>query len=108
MDWVSWPENSVGPTANRYPFPFVSVTEATWAVVSFQPTTTTFRFPADWARAYGTLTLIAGVCGVASFSCTKAMAVAASRETDNRPSPEGPHEMARSRGRRQDELALRQ
>jgi hypothetical protein len=37
-----------------------------------------------------------------------AVAVAAAREADDSPWPEGPHATAMSRGRRQDELALRQ
>ena len=41
--------------------------------MSFQPTTTTFRFPADWTEVYGTLTMAIEVCGTASFTCTKAM-----------------------------------
>ena len=42
-------------------------------MVSFQPTTTTFKSPADCARVKGTLTLVMDVCGVASFTCTNAM-----------------------------------
>jgi hypothetical protein len=48
-------------------FPFVSVTETTPAMVSFQPTATTFRFPADCAAVNGTLTAVTAVCGAAEF-----------------------------------------
>src|SRR5689334_13258265 len=50
IDWVALPARAVGPTARVYVFPLESVTEATLAVVSFQPTTTTFRFPVDCAE----------------------------------------------------------
>src|SRR6266436_9596544 len=72
MACVSAPAAAVGPTANWYAFPCVSVTEETRAVVSFQPTTTTFRFPADCAAVNGTATVSIGVCGVAEFTWTKA------------------------------------
>jgi len=41
------------------------VTEETRDVVSFQPTTTTFRFPADCVALNGTLTVDTDDCGVA-------------------------------------------
>lgn len=43
----------------------MSVTELTVAVVSFQPTTTTFKSPAVCADAYLTATEACAVCGVA-------------------------------------------
>ena len=45
--------------------PAVSETEATWAVVSLQPTMTTFKWPASCAPANGTATVVCGVCGTA-------------------------------------------
>jgi hypothetical protein len=45
--------------------PEVSVTLLTVALVSFQPTTTTFKFPAVWAATYFTLWVETGDCGVA-------------------------------------------
>jgi hypothetical protein len=71
MDCVRRPAFVVGPTASWYAFAFVSVTETIRAVVSFQPTTTTFRFPADCAALNGTLTDVTDDCGVAKFIWTK-------------------------------------
>src|SRR6266446_4784018 len=51
-------------------FPFVSVSDVTAAVVSFQPTATTFRFPAVCAAAYLTVTDAVFDCGVAYATCT--------------------------------------
>src|SRR4051794_38892338 len=73
MDWVSEPANSVGPTADWYAFPLLSVTDTIRAVVSFQPTTTTFRSPAACAALNGTLTLAAELCGVALLTWTNVM-----------------------------------
>src|SRR6266404_788436 len=52
-------------------FPFVSVTDVTAAVVSFQPTARTFRFPVVCAAAYLTVTDALFDCGVAYATCTK-------------------------------------
>src|SRR3989442_2230508 len=72
MDCVIAPGCAVGPTAPTYEFPIVSLTAARLAEVSLQPTTTTFRFPADCAPLNGTATVTIGACGVAEFTCTKA------------------------------------
>jgi hypothetical protein len=46
-------------------FPFESLTEVTLEVASFQPTITTFKFPAVCAAAKVTGTVVFVVCGVA-------------------------------------------
>jgi hypothetical protein len=58
-------------------FPALSFTDCTVAVVSFHPTTTTFRSPEVCAAGYLTLTAAELVCGVADATCTKLIAVAA-------------------------------
>ena len=55
----------VGPTALAYALPLLSVTVLTVVVLSFQPTTTTFRSPAVWAAVKGTLTVVCELCGTA-------------------------------------------
>ena len=52
----------------------MSATDVTVAVVSFHPTTTTFRSPAPCAAAYFTATAACGDCGSADATCTKAIA----------------------------------
>jgi len=47
-----------------------STTELIVAVELFQPTTTTFRFPAVCASVYTTVTDVGELCGVALFPCT--------------------------------------
>jgi len=64
----------MGAAAKAYVFPTESVTELTVAVESFQPTTTTFRFPAVCAPAYVTVTEVSVPCGVAELVCTKEIA----------------------------------
>src|SRR6266704_126270 len=59
------PACTMGAAAKAYVFPTESVTELTVAVESFQPTTTTFRFPAVCAPAYVTVTEVSVPCGVA-------------------------------------------
>src|SRR5438552_16140677 len=51
----------------------VSVTDCTCAVVSFQPTTITFRSPADCAAANATETVDCDDCGTAALPCTNAI-----------------------------------
>jgi hypothetical protein len=46
----------IGGTARLYVFLLLSLTAFTVLVVSFQPTTTTFKSPAVWAFAYTTET----------------------------------------------------
>jgi len=53
--------------------PRLSVTAVTVEVVSFHPTTTTFKFPAVCAVVYVTATDALAVCGVAAFTCTNAI-----------------------------------
>src|SRR5882762_3835257 len=70
MDWLR-AEPGVGPTARVYTLPEVSVTELTAAVASFQPTTTTFRFPAVCAAVNVTDTLATEEdCGMAELTWT--------------------------------------
>ena len=54
---------AVGPTASAYALPAVSVTVLTWFVVSFHPTTTTFKLPVVCAPLNGTPTDDCGDCG---------------------------------------------
>src|ERR1700684_2312895 len=56
--------------ARLYVFPALSFTDCTVAVVSFHPTTTTFKSPAVCAVVYTTGTVAVGDCGVAEFCCT--------------------------------------
>jgi hypothetical protein len=60
--------------ARLYVFPALSFTDCTDDVVSFHPTTTTFRFPAVCAAGYGTDTVAVGDCGVAAATCAKLIA----------------------------------
>src|SRR5258707_5456486 len=83
MDCVMAPGWMVGPTAETYEFPIVSLSDATVAEVSLEPTTTTFRLPAVCAPLNGTATVIMGVCGVAEFTCTNAGPVCSSRAPDS-------------------------
>src|SRR2546425_12135306 len=68
------PACTMGAAAKAYVFPTESVTELAVAVESFQPTTTTFRFPAVCAPAYVTVTEVNVPCGVAELVCTKEIA----------------------------------
>src|SRR6185436_1799004 len=74
---VANPSFTVGPTANAYVFPLVSVTDCTWPDDAFHPTTTTFRSPVACAAVNGTATVATGDCGTAEFTWTRATAGAA-------------------------------
>ena len=60
----------VGPRARAYWLPLLSTTDETVAVVLFQPTATTFRFPATCAFERVTATVFEDVSGVAAVACT--------------------------------------
>src|SRR5258706_7512855 len=68
------PPMTVGPIALEYVLPFVSVTDCTAAVPSFQPMTTTLRLPAACPAVNVTATDVNADCGVAAFTCTNEMA----------------------------------
>src|SRR5579862_7693715 len=70
MDCDAWPGIIVGPTASLYVFPRLSVTAETVAVLSFHPTTMTFRSPAVWAALNVTFTALCADCGTAALLCT--------------------------------------
>jgi hypothetical protein len=55
-------------------FPALSLTDCNVAVVSFHPTTTTFRSPAVSAAGYVTATVAVADCGVADATCPKLIA----------------------------------
>src|SRR4051812_10239098 len=64
---------SVGPTASAYTLPSESCTDCTEPDALFQPTTTTFKFPAVCNREYVTDTVPGDDCGTAFAVCTNAM-----------------------------------
>src|SRR5262245_36683799 len=102
MDCVARPLMTVGPTARVYTLPRLSVTDVTCALASFQPTTTTFRFPAVCASAYVALTCVSEDCGTAAFTCTKAIAAFATA-----PGPATPSVSNESRRTRTDPFQRR-
>jgi len=55
-------------------FPALSLTDCTVDVVSFHPTTTTFRSPSVCAPGYVTFTVVIALCGVAAAICPKLIA----------------------------------
>src|SRR5437660_2021629 len=70
MDCDATPEITVGPTARVYVLPFWSVTPVTVVLLSFHPTTTTFRLPAVCTAVNGMPTVVCGACGSAALPCT--------------------------------------
>src|SRR5262249_6857679 len=86
--WLSPLPRAVA-TPGWYVLPALSVTETTFATVSFQPIATMFVLPAVCAAANTAPTLACGVCGTAEVCCTKLGAVASVVTTSGADCAEG-------------------